>query len=568
MLASSLGSASPVTSMGAPPPTTARKSLRWRRLLAVLAAMALLAGCAPDADPAATPEPPSDADASAPEPHEPPADAATPDDDPGGPAPGAPSASPAPVEVDDHVDRTALQTQLDALTATALEMLDDASLGVLAVDEDGRELVAHEAARPLLPASTLKLVTAAAVLVTLGPDATLTTTVETTAPVEDGVVDGDVRLVGTGDPLVATPAYGRWVYPLRPRTPLEDLADALVAVGVHRIDGDLVGRAPGFAGPLEGPGWRESYLDDFNGRRIAGLTVDAGVETLVTWPDEDEDNGDENEEDEDGPDPTAQPSASDPDAEAEQVRIEQADDPTVHAAGELTRLLEERGVEVTGEARGGDGDEASSLGTLARVESPPMEHVLRFMVQHSDNQIADTLSHLVGRVRTGEGSWERGERALQQVLDHLGVAQDDLRLADGSGLSRDARLTAAALVELDQAMADHRHAAVWESLMAVAGEPGTLQTRLRGTPAQGRLAAKTGSLRDVVSLSGRVRGDDGDQHRFAVVANDAIGTDRAVVRAYLDELVLHLAADVQDCDVQPAAGDDGPLGRPPVVVAC
>ena len=531
----------------------------WRRGVAALGTLALLASCAPADQPATEPPaaPVEDDEAdrlgSEADRRPPPAVGAAPPD------PGAPSAvsppprdEPAPDAVDDPLpDRSALRAALETLLASAAGELDAAELSVLVVDADGTELLAHEPDRPLLPASTLKLVTAAALLVTLGADARLTTSIETTAPVdEDGVVRGDLLLVGGGDPVLATPEYGRWIYPARPRTPLEALADDLVSVGVKRVSGDVRGLAPGFEGAMVAEGWRDSYFSDLNARHIAGLTVDGSLETRVRWPDDEPPD-----EDDDETEPTS-------------VRVAPVEDPREHAAAELVRLLEERGVQVDGNARSGSVDHPV-LGTLARIESPPLHEILRFMVQRSDNHIADTLLHVAGRVRTGEGSWERGERALLQVTDHLGVPGAGLRFTDGSGLSRDARLTASALVELDRAMVRSRHGEVWASLMAVAGEPGTLSRRLRATPAHGRLLAKTGSLRDVMSLSGFVRGDEGERYHVAVVANDATGTDRTVVRALTDDLALLLTSDLLACVIEVADdAEDGPLGRAPLAVAC
>ena len=522
---------------------------RWQRAVVALVGLALLAACAPAAEPDPSPEPESAPEAAPAEQPLPRIEDEAPAPPPPEPPPSGDDEEPAADEPEaDEPDRAQLQARLARLLKAAQAELSDAELGVLVSDAHGRPLLTHDADRPLLPASTLKLVTAAAILVTLGPDARLSSSVETTAPLEDGVVDGDLLLAGTGDPLLATREYGRWVYPARPRTPMEQLADDLVAVGVRHVTGDVLGSAEGFGGPMVAAGWRESYYHDFNARRITGLTVDAGLEATYTWPDDEVP----------GPDDEVEP---------ERVRLELADDPTQQAAAELIRLLEARGVRIDGDGRTGT-PEGPILGTLARVHGPPMHEVLRFMVQRSDNHIADTLLHVAGRVRTGEGSWERGERALLQVLDHLDVPTQGARFADGSGLSRDDRLTATTLVELDRAMLAHRHGEVWESLMAVAGEPGTLRTRLRATPAQGRLLAKTGHLRDVASLSGFVRGDTGERLHFALIANEVAGPDRAVIRALADDLSLLLSSELLDCRVSAADGDDGPLGRPPLVVAC
>jgi serine-type D-Ala-D-Ala carboxypeptidase/endopeptidase (penicillin-binding protein 4) len=517
----------------------------WERVAGLALCVALLAGCAPTEE---TPEA-----------------APAPRDDPGPPPPEAeapvlelepvPDPPPEPEDEDEAeepapVDRDQLVAWVDSLIGDALEELSEAELGVLVVDPEGRTVAAHGAERPMLPASTLKLVTAAAILTTLGPDARLRTSVETTAPIDrDGSLRGDLHLLGSGDPLLASAEYGRWVFPARPRTPLESLADDLVASGLRRVHGDIVGHAEGFGGPTVAEGWIESYYNDFNARHIGGLTVDAGLEGRYRWAD------------------GKKPDPDDRETQPTRVILELAEDPARNAADQLARALDHRGVRIDGEAVAREPD-ATVVGRLATVESPPMADLLRFMVQSSDNHIADTLLHTVGRVRTGEGSWERGERAAIQVLGHLGVDTSGVRLADGSGLSRDDRLTALSLVELDRAMSAGRHGEIWQSLMAVAGERGTLSTRLRGTPAQGRLLAKTGNLRDVSSLSGFVRNEH-ERHHFAIIANRATGTDRAVVRAFADELALLLTADLLDCGVRSASGgSDGALGRPPIALAC
>jgi serine-type D-Ala-D-Ala carboxypeptidase/endopeptidase (penicillin-binding protein 4) len=469
--------------------------------------------------------------------------------------------------------REALQGQLGRVLDAAAAELDEGRLGVLVVDEHGRGVAGVDPDEPLLPASTQKLVTAAGLLRTLGPEARLRTVVEATAPVEEnGALRGDLHLLGTGDPALATDDYGRWVYPARPRTSLDELADQLVDGGLARVRGDVVVGAEGFTGPRRAEGWRDRYFSDLDARLVAGLTVDGGLETLVTFPDD----PDLEERERDAPDDgreRARPRPRPPLDEQEElgtprVRVQAARDPAVQAGVELIRLLEERDVRVDGGAVAGPPQEPT-VGRLASIESPPMRVLLRFMVQQSDNHLADTLWHVLGRVRTGEGSWEGGDRAARQVLDLLGVDHGQAAFADGSGLSRDDRLTARLLVDLDRAMTAGRHAEIWRALMAVAGEEGTLRTRLRGTPAQGRLLGKTGSLSDVSALSGVVEGEQARRYHFAVLANDAQGADRAVVRALVDEIGLLLSADLLGCRATRDGGaDETPLGKPPVAVRC
>ncbi len=474
-------------------------------------------------------------------------------------APGPPPESRARVEAE-------ARTLLTGLLARA----DGERVAVLVVDEEGREVVAHDADEAVLPASTLKVVTAAAALITFGAGARFTTRLESTAPIDSrGVVDGDLVLIGTGDPVLATPEFGRWIYPARPRTPFEDLADQLVEAGVTRVTGDVLGVVDRFEGPTTATGWPDRYFWDFDARYADGLAVDAGTRTIVTYPDEEDDVDPGSESSGQGPGPADRSTDEDGDEEPSEpptVKIEHTAAPAEHAVAELVRLLEERGVEVAGTSAVRE-PERPLVGRLAAVSSPPVGDLLRFAVQRSDNQMADALFRAVGRQRTGVGSFASGEAALRQVLASLGIDHAGAVFADGSGLSRDDRVTARVLVELDRTMLASRYASTWTSLMAEMGRSGTLAKRLRGTVADGRFRGKTGTLRDVSALAGTVHGDGPRRYHLAVIAN-ADGQARWLARTFADELIVLLAADLEGCEIGEDREGDGALGRDPIAVAC
>ncbi|TVR37626.1 MAG: D-alanyl-D-alanine carboxypeptidase/D-alanyl-D-alanine-endopeptidase [Nitriliruptor sp.] len=494
-----------------------------------------------------------------------------------------------PVEFPPPPDgRDELTARTQELVDTAVVAADDATLGVMIIDEHGRTIAAHRADESLLPASTMKVVTAAAILTTLGPDGRLRTSVDATAPIDaDGVLRGDLHLLGGGDPALVTDEYTRWVYPARPATPLAALADDLVAAGLRQVDGEVIGLAPGFTGPTRAEGWPDRYFSSFDARYASGLTVDAGLRTILTYPepepdDEDADDADDADDaasdDEDADDAATDGEDADDEADGDDpedgsedepedlgpptVTVDHVQDPAAHAAAELVRLLEEREVEVTGASRSGEVS-APPVGRLATVQSPPMDELLRFTVERSDNHFADGMFQTIGRVRTGEGSWIRGDRALRQMLDRFQIDHDGAVFADGSGLSRDDRLSPRLLVDLDRTMTDGPAAETWVSLMAVMGETGTLRQRLRGTVAQGRFRGKTGTLRDVTALSGAVIGDDGTRYHLAVLANEADGPGRWVARELMDELALQLSAEVAGCDVVVIRTEPPDNGGPP-----
>lgn len=443
-------------------------------------------------------------------------------EDAAAPAPVAEPPPPPPVPA----SRPALQARLEALLRSPHLPLLEAQLGVAVRDEEGRTVIEHHADRPLLPASTMKLVTAAAALATFGPEHRFRTVAGVTQPVtRNGTVVGDLVLVGAGDPVLATPAYQRWVYPTRPRTPLEELADAVVDAGVRRITGGVVGDGSAFTGTTLASGWPEHYLADLDARHISGLTVDAGLATRIV-------------EHTDPPEVTVRP----------------VEEPAALAAAALARLLRDRGISIERGARAVDAVETTPVvETVGAVSSPPLHDILVHMVRRSDNQVADTLLRTTAVARAGTGSWSMGALAARASLASLDVDAPGVVIADGSGLSRNDRLSAALLADLDLAMGRSLMAEQWWGLMAVAGREGTLRGRLRGTLAEGRLLGKTGTLADVQALAGVVLGDDGRRYHFAVIANHVGGVDRTVVTVLMDELVLALAEDLAGCRRRPVA---------------
>jgi serine-type D-Ala-D-Ala carboxypeptidase/endopeptidase (penicillin-binding protein 4) len=510
--------------------------------------------------------------------------------------PAAASELPPPPATSIPATREPLRAWLEATVADARAASDTLQLGVLVVDEAGREVVAFDPDRPLLPASTLKQVTAAAALTTLGAATQLRTVVDATAGIdESGVLDGDLLVVGSGDPTLVTEEYARFVYPARPRTSLDALADQLVGLGITRVTGSVHGTAPAFAAPSLPAGWRDAYLDSLDGRYVAGLTVDGGLVTDIRLPEIEDDDAEDAEDDEAEDD--AAEDAEDDEAEDDgapvnildqlaalasdvppTVRTSLAPDPVLHVASELTRMLRERGVEVVGEpvAQVPERPVAARLGA---VTSPPLAEVLRFTVQRSDNHLADALAVVTARARTRDGSWAAVPRAYGQVLERFDVPTEGAVFADGSGLSRDDRLTARLLTELDRQMTGSaRFGGAWRSFQAVAGRSGTLDGRLRGTPAEGRLLGKTGTLRDVAALTGQVIAADADpegaarpderRYHITVLGNEADGVGRGVTRALVDEIALALVADLDGCELAPLGDVDGPLGRPPTEVRC
>jgi serine-type D-Ala-D-Ala carboxypeptidase/endopeptidase (penicillin-binding protein 4) len=349
---------------------------------------------------------------------------------------------------------------------------------------DGVELAATNATAALVPASNQKIVTAAVALDVLGVDHTFVTEVRGPAIDAEGVLSGDLYLVGGGDPLLASSDVADDdTHPAFNTTPFESLADQLVTAGLRRVSGDVVADGTRYDEQFVLPAWGSGITRD-DGGPIGGLLVNDG--RIV----------------------------------GSGVGL----DPNQAAAAELTRLLNARGVVVEGRNRT---EPAPDAPTLARVESAPLADVVDEMLTNSDNNTAEMLVKEIGFATTGVGTTDAGLGGMRAVLAAWEVPLDGVVLADGSGLSRDNRLTCALLLDV-LARHDDDHPLV--TGLPVAGLEGTLTDEFVGSEAAGRLRAKTGTLTDVKALTGRLADDD-ERYDLSLIQNE-LGISDPTTRPY------------------------------------
>jgi D-alanyl-D-alanine carboxypeptidase/D-alanyl-D-alanine-endopeptidase (penicillin-binding protein 4) len=369
------------------------------------------------------------------------------------------------------------------------------------VSEADRTLYEVAADTPVIPASTLKLVTAATVLAHLDASETLRTTAERSAPVTDGVLAGDLWLVGGGDPVLATgpPPDGPGEGEAPVRTPVEALADRIVATGIRSVQGRVLGDESRYDALRGVPSWPARYQQRDEVGPLSALTVNDG---FVPAP---------------GGGADAYP------------------DPPAGAAAVLTQLLRARGVEVAGEP--GSGVAPPEVATeVAAIDSPPVLALVGQMLRESDNGTAELLLKEVGHRVAGEGSTAAGAAVAEETLASLGLPMAGVDVVDGSGLDRGNQVTCRLLHDLLRAVDAGGQV---EGGLAVAGVTGTLARRFLDTPVSGHLRAKTGSLNNVASLAGYADTRNEGELTFAFVMNGlAVGADPTPAQRALAELLV------------------------------
>lgn len=363
----------------------------------------------------------------------------------------------------------------------------------LRVDVDGSTIYRHDADQALIPASTQKLLTATVALDVLGPDHRFHTPVVSAPPVA-GVVNGDLALVGSGDPLLTTVVYA-FVHKIgadQPVTNLDGLADRIAATGVKRITGRVLGDESRYDTARAVPSWPARFLEQGQIGPLSALDVDDGYR--LEFPPAGEDGL------------------------PKRVR---STEPAADAAATLTAMLLARGITVDGGSAGGRAPAGAV--ELAAIDSAPLGAIVRQMLEQSDNGTAELLTRELGVARGGAGTTAAGAAVIRQRAAELGLPVAGVHLVDGSGLDRGNRATCDELMGVLNAGGGPKGAIA--ASLPIAGRTGTLRTRFEGTAAQDRLRAKTGTLSGVTALAGYVTMADGNTATFAYIANGSQADD-------------------------------------------
>ena len=427
----------------------------------------------------------------------------------------------------------------------------------------GDTLYARNAGEMLHPASTMKLFTAALALDRLGPDHHFSTDVLRHGSISpDGTLSGDLILRGGGDP-----AFSNRFLRGDPDIPLELLARFVAESGVRRVRGDLVADESAFDSRRIPEGWQLRNLGFGYAAPVSALSVNENVVWVVVRPASGRTR----------PQVTLEPSSSTMsirnavtsragrggniivrrtgDTELE-VRgwigvrsiprryLVVVQEPALFTAGAFRDALAKQGVVVEGTIR--IGQAPSSAVRVASLPSPPLSRLLSVMNRESVNHYAELIyrNAVRGPDPDGVGSAERALAELQRFMtSRTGAVPGTVYATDGSGLSLLDRVTPRSLVQL----LDYAHRAPWSSAfhasLPVAGESELLRHRMRYTPAQGNLHAKTGTTNQVISLAGYATARNGEVIAFAFLYN---GNDRSNARETIDQMGATLASFIRE----------------------
>lgn len=414
-----------------------------------------------------------------------------------------PSSAPPRLPVLGRLDPTVARPTAHGVTARLASATGPVTSGAHLVGEvadadTGAVLWARGADVPEPPASTTKLLTAAAALDALGPNFRLQTTTR--------LVARTVYLVGGGDPTVVRSDNGTagqgYPAPASLATLARRTAKALGTVRNVRLRLD----ASAWSGPSMARGWKPSYVTEGDITPPSALELNEG-------------------------------------------RIDPSDEfasrsptPAAQAGDVFVDLLRADGVHVIGKVALATAGAGSS--PLASIESPPLSAMVENMLTVSDDDVAEALGRAVARHDHVAATFTGAGQAVIARVASLGVPTTGVSLQDTSGLSHLDRITPAALIGVLRAAISSRHPqlrAVVQGL-PIASLTGTLATRYTTKPAvkaAGVLRAKTGTLSGVNTLAGLVTDRSGRLLVFAFMASGAASPGLTVPA--LDNLASRLA---------------------------
>lgn len=450
--------------------------------------------------------------------------------------------------------------------------------GLLVADAaTGETLYEKNADRYFTPASNMKLLTTALALDKLGPDYRFRTTMETHGSITQGVLAGDLILVGRGDPNLSNrkfPFDAKEEFDGPPEKVLSELADQVVAHGVKEISGVIVGDDSYFPRDRYPDGWEIDDMVWEYGAAISAIVVDDNAVTVTLTPGNkagdrtvavvDPATSDftlRNEattaEKTEKPDKSVKSEKSDltlvrepgsntvlltgtmPAKSAPRKLVLAVQEPAQNAASTMARLLVDRGVKLHGSVRAShDPDAAEASRTvLAEHVSLPLATTLKLVNKISQNLHTEILLRTAARQ---QGRWATSDDLLkfpEEFYARVGIAPGDVVQEDGSGLSRHDMVTSRAFVALLLYAQKQTWFPIYFDSLPVAGIDGTLSDRMKKAGVMGKIHAKTGSVEHVRTLSGYAETAGGRRLIFSFLSNNESVKEHEVHDA-LDGLCL------------------------------
>lgn len=399
----------------------------------------------------------------------------------------------------------------------------------------GYDLVNANIDKSLIPASVMKSVTCASLLNLAGSDERFATEIAVTGNITDSILDGNLVVHAIGDPTIESQYF-------EDNAGFTDsIVTALKRMGISRITGDVIIDESAFPDATTPPGWMAEDIPWYYGARLQGANIHDNKFSLSL--------------------PSKKTVPEVPDLKFQflspkkrRVKIDRKDgSETIIVTGntrrgvnetlampyprkamraEILSGLDRAGITVS---KGKPGDSLRET-VIYTHHSPSFGEIMQSLMHRSDNLMAEGMLRAIapGGTRAQAITEENNVWAMQ------GISAHGVKIVDGSGLSRDNRLTARFLGNINRQMLAEEFGNEFVTLFPLAGRDGTMKYFLRDTPLEGRVAMKTGSMKGVQSYSGYLLDEEGKPTHLLVFIANGFRCSRTALKNDIQRLLLEL----------------------------
>lgn len=399
-------------------------------------------------------------------------------------------------------------------------VLKNATWGFVVYDPKTKKIISsYNENTPLVPASTTKLLTTETAMSMLGENYRWMTQLEYSGEIdENGTLNGNLYIVGSGDPSLGTNKAGAWSY----KDIVSDFAGGMTREGIKKVNGDIIIQTALFKGNISALPENVVWLENNNYYLPVGTTkeINPANERLIVKK------------------------SMNPAADKKffyvspyvnkMVYAEKYDgngtlttklpDAPAFLANSFRASLVKSGVAVTGKVIPKMTDASPELRKMISVyKSPTLGDIIYYTNQRSDNSLAEALLKTVGFQKMGDQTSESGRIVVNNHLKDIEFDLEGLNYIDGSGLSRSNHVTPISQVKFLTSLMDEKFYKTYFNSLPIGGQSGTLKGMFVGE-GNGQVFAKTGTLNKVKTLAGYLKTNSGRTLVFSLMVNNYAGS--------------------------------------------
>lgn len=429
-----------------------------------------------------------------------------------------------PSPITSVVEKTILSAKelvdINVNTMMADPVLKNATWGFVVYDPKTKKIISsYNENTPLVPASTTKLLTTETALNLLGENYRWMTQLEYSGSVdENGVLNGNLYVVGSGDPSLGTNKAGAYSY----RDIISDFISGMSREGIKKVNGDIIIQTALFKGNISRLPENVVWLENNNYYLPVGTTreINPANEKLIVK----KGNSFSGDKKYFYVSPYNSQMVFADKYEGDGILTTKLPDAPAYLANTLRATMVKSGIGVTGKVTPKMTDATpESRKLVSAYKSPTLGDIIYYTNQHSDNSLAEALLKTVGFQSKGDQTSESGRVVVTNHLKAEGFDMMGLNYIDGSGLSRSNNVTPISQVKYLTSLMDEKYYKTYLTSLPVGGQSGTLKRMFVGT-GNGQIFAKTGTLNKVKALAGYMKTNSGKTLVFSLLVNNYSGS--------------------------------------------